>query len=61
MFVLYLIMEHEELEAILLALKEAKKNGLVLEVILSAINEVRGNPKITTADAFVNALYEWDI
>lgn len=54
-------MEDKELDVIQNALIASVKHGLQYEVILSAINEIRANPTISTEEAFYHALYEWDI
>lgn len=54
-------MEDKELDVIQNALIASVKYGLQYEVILSAINEIRANPAISTEEAFYHALYEWDI
>jgi hypothetical protein len=51
----------DELSAISSMLKLASKNGLGAEVVLSALEAMKGDNRITPVQAMKEGLHEWDI
>jgi hypothetical protein len=51
----------DELSAISSMLKLASKHGLGAEVVLSALEAMKGDNRVTPVQAMKEGLYEWDI
>ncbi len=51
----------DELSAISSMLKLASKHGLGAEVVLSALETMKGDNRITPVQAMKEGLHEWDI
>jgi hypothetical protein len=51
----------DQLSAISSMLKLASKHGLGAEVVLSALEAMKGDSRITPVQAMKEGLYEWDI
>ncbi len=51
----------DELSAISSMLKLASKSGLGAEVVLSALEAMKGDNRITPVQAMKEGLHEWDI
>ena len=54
--------EHkDEVNSVRMVLKHAEEHGMTFEIVYSALQNMKKNPKLSIVESLSNACFDWDI